>query len=150
MSFHRMRPPLNRQDRADSCWAAALDSFSRVTHGMTRLHERDLIARYGTGTTGGLNAANLERLRAELAQQNVRIALITNPSMPYDIEDRLRLSHVVCAGQQNTTQWHAWLIYGIDSTFVMYMEPRNGTYGRVNWASSGFVSNGGYYMFWRP
>lgn len=148
MGFYRARPPLNRQNLDDSCWAAALDSFSRATAGVPTLRERDLISKFGTGSTGGLNLANLERLRLALAVHGVRVELIYTLTMPYDLDDRLRRSLVVLARQIGPTSWHAWLVYGIDN-WVMYMEPRTGSYEKKNW-SRGFASPGGYYLFWRP
>lgn len=150
MSFYRARPPLNRQNLTDSCWAAALDSFSRITPGVPTLRERDLITSYGVGTTGGLNGANLTRLKTELeTRHHMKVDLIGTLSMPYDIEDRLKKSHVIIARQIGPTAWHAWLAYGIDN-WVMYMEPRTGSYEKMNWTAGGFASVGGYYLFWKP
>lgn len=149
MAFYRARPPLNRQNLTDSCWAAALDSFSRTTAGVPTMREPDLVTSFGTGTTGGLNGANLQRLTTHLGRHGVTVDLIHTLSLPYDIEDRLRLSHVVLARQVGATAWHAWLVYGIDN-WVSYMEPRTGTYEKKYWAGGGFVSPAGYYLFWKP
>lgn len=149
MAFYRARPPANRQNLADSCWAAALDSFSRINSSVPTLRERDLIRDYGTGATGGLNSAGLERLRTALTPHGILIKLMDRLVMPYDIEDRLRQSHLILARHLGGAAWHAWLVYGID-TWIMYMEPRDGGYHTRQWSMPGFSSARGYYIFWRP
>src|SRR5262245_10198463 len=107
MSCYRARPPLNRQNPTDSCLAAALDSFSRITPVVPTLRELDLVTTYGVGATGGLNAANLARLKGDLeSRHHMKVDLIGTLSMPYDIEDRLKRSHVIIARQIGPTAWH--------------------------------------------
>jgi hypothetical protein len=125
MSFHRARPPRNRQNLDDSCWAAALDSFSRIT------------------------AAQLGLLTTALSAHGVNVDLLPILSMPYDIEDRLRRSHVILGRHLGGSDWHAWLIYSVDN-WLSYMDPRDGAYHSIHWASSGFVSPRGWYLFWKP
>lgn len=149
MAMHRMRPPKNRQNLADSCWAAAFDSFSRVTAGVPRLRERDLIPTYGVGPTGGLNATNLATLSTMLAGHGVRQDLLPILTMPYDIEDRLRSSHVVLGRHLGGSSWHAWLIYSVDN-YLSYMDPRDGDYHSIHWATWGFTSPHGWYLWHKP
>lgn len=148
MAKYRSRPPSNKQNLTYSCWAAALDSFSRVTAGVPTLKEKDLIAAYGTGTNGALGAPGLARLKTALAAYGVRVDLLASLGLPYDIEDRLQKSHVVLARQVAGDDWHAWMVYGIDN-FVLYMDPRDGVYHSVNWAT-GLTSVRGWYLFWKP
>jgi hypothetical protein len=149
MSFYRARPPANQQNLTDSCWAAALDSFTRITAGVPTMRERDLITTYGTGPTGALDAAHLESLRTALRAHGVQIDLLPYLNMPYDLEDRLRKSHVVLARQVSGNDWHAWVVYGVDN-YVMYMDPRDGAFHTLNWSAGGFVSGRGWYLFWKP
>jgi len=148
MAKYRSRPPANKQNLTYSCWAAALDSFSRVTVGVPTLKEKDLIAAYGEGPNGALGASGLGRLKSALAAYGVRVDLLRSLDMPYDIEDRLQKSHVVLARQVAGDDWHAWLVYGVDN-FLIYMEPRDGRYHSMNWGT-GLTSAKGWYLFWKP
>lgn len=149
MSYYRMRPPRNRQNLDNSCWAAAIASFSRVTAGVPVQRERELIDRFGVGSTGGLNGTQLGALRLYLALFGVRIDLEAMLVMPYGVEDKLHDSHVVLARQLSGSAWHAWLVYGIDNS-VLYMDPRDGGYHAMNWSGGSFSSSRGYYLFWKP
>ena len=150
MAFYRSHPPANRQNKPHTCWAAALDSFSRVTTVVPTLREKDLIATYGD-STGALNNANLKRLGTKLADYGVRIDLVPVLSpMPDVLEERLRRSHVVLVFKlDKSIFWHAWVVYGVDN-FIMYMDTNDGGYHKLNWTDGKFSSDGGVYLFWRP
>ncbi len=150
MAQYRMRPRKKKQALADSCWAATLDEFTRITAGVGHMSESGLVGTWGTGATGGLNAANLAGLHSStLALNAIELEFEASPVMPYAVEDRLETSHVILIRHISGTAWHAWLVYGIDN-WVLYMDPRDGEYHRMYWASSHFTSGPGYYFIWRP
>lgn len=147
--YYRAKPPLNRQNHPNSCWAAAIDSFSRINTGIPTYRERDLYETYGDSANGyGLNAAGLNQVRARMATHGCRLDLTGFISLPYDVEDKLRQSHVVimwCVGGSN---WHANLVYGIDNATISAMETRDGSYQTRPWAH--YMSAQGQYFLWRP
>ncbi len=146
---YRARPPINRQNHPNSCWAAAIDSFSRINSGVPTLSERSLYAAYGDPARGyGLNAGGLARLTSMLSSHGVRVDLTASLVLPYDIEDKLQASHVVIMWNVGGSDWHANLVYGIDGSTVSAMETRDGSYRSRPW--SHYVSGPGYYLVWRP
>lgn len=146
---YRARPPLNRQNHDNSCWAAAIDSFSRATSGVPTYRERDLYTTYGDASNHyGLNAAGLGRVRTEMARHGCRLDLVEYLSLPYDIEDRLQKSHVIIMWCVGGTDWHANLVYGIDNSTISAMETRDGSYRTRSW--SHYMSTRGQYLLWRP
>jgi hypothetical protein len=147
--YYRAKPPLNRQNHPNSCWAAAIDSFSRINSHIPTYRERDLYTTYGDSARGyGLDATGLSRVKTEMARHGCRLDLIGYLSLPYDIEDRLKKSHVVVMWNVGGSDWHANLVYGIDNSTVSAMETRDGTYRTRSW--SHYTSAQGQYLLWRP
>ena len=149
MSFYRMRPPLNKQDDDNTCWAAVLDSFSRVTGNVPNLNESDLVSRFGDGSQkGGLTPWRLFALTIYLRVYGLQVDLI-DPYLPfkYEVEDRLRKSHVILMYNIKDADWHAWLVYGVDN-WLCFMDPRTGEYSKMRLEL--FASTPGYYAIWRP
>lgn len=148
MAYYRMRPPLIKQRLANSCWAAVLDSFSRVTKDVPRLRESELVSDFGLASNaGGLNATGVTNLTTRLATDGVSLQLIGTLSLPYDIEDRLRKSHVIAMYNVSGNDWHAWLVYGIDR-YLIFLDPADGKLHSRPWVSH-FVSGRGYYLIWK-
>jgi hypothetical protein len=147
---YRARPPLNRQDHPNSCWAAAISSFSRINSGIPTYAERDLYTTYGVASQGyGLNASGLDRVKNKMATHGCRLDLVSGLiCLPYDIEDKLVKSHVVIMWCVGGTDWHANLVYGIDNATISAMETRDGSYRTRPW--SHYMSAPGQYLLWRP
>jgi hypothetical protein len=146
---YRAKPPLNRQNHPNSCWAAAIDSFSRINSRIPTYRESDLYDEYGDAANGyGLNGANLTRLETEMARHGCRLDLVGTVCLPYDVEDKLVKSHVVIMWCVGGTDWHANLVYGIDNSSISAMETRDGTYRSRPW--SHYMSARGQYFLWRP
>lgn len=151
MGYYKGRPPLNKQNKDCSCWAACIDSFSRATPGVPTYTESSLIQSYGTGADGGLNLSNLLRLKTELARHKVKYedAIPQSDLTPYWIEERLKSSHLMLMYQTKvkSNDWHAILVYGIDN-WLIYMDPRKGTYEKTQIYN--MISLAGFYGFWKP
>lgn len=150
MGYYKGRPPLNKQNKTCSCWAACIDSFSRATAGVPTYTETSLIQTYGTGADGGLNVSNLVKVQTELAKHRVKHDLVSQSDLtPYWIEEKLKMSHLMLMYQTqvNSTDWHAILVYGIDN-WLIYMDPRKGTYEKTQIYN--MISLDGFYGFWRP
>jgi hypothetical protein len=146
---YRARPPLNRQNHDTSCWAAAIDSFSRITTRVPTHRERDLHTRYGFASSDyGLNAEGLEQVKTDMARFGCRLDLVEYLSLPYDIEDRLLKSRVVIMWCVGGSVWHANLAYGIDNSTVSAMETRDGSDRTRPWGHD--TSARDQYLLWRP
>ncbi len=146
---YRAKPPLNKQNHPNSCWAAAIDSFSRINSGIPTYHEKDLYLAYGVASSGyGLNSANLARLKTKMATHGCRLDLAGTICLPYDIEDKLLKSHVVIMWCVGGSDWHANLVYGIDNATISAMETRDGSYRTRPWDH--YMSAKGQYFLWRP
>lgn len=147
---YRARPPLEKQNHPNSCWAAAISSFSRISSGIPNYSERDLYTTYGDASKGyGLNAAGLERVRSRMASHGCRLDLVSGAiCLPYDVEDKLVKSHVVIMWCVGGSDWHANLVYGIDNSTISAMETRDGSYRTRPW--SHYMSAPGQYLLWRP
>lgn len=52
--INRRPPPRVRQTRIDSCWAATLESWSRIDSRLPSTSEAEMIETYGEGPTGGI------------------------------------------------------------------------------------------------
>lgn len=147
---YRAKPPLNKQNYNNSCWAAAIDSFSRVNSHVPTLREKTLAHRWGDPANG--YAVDGPRLGvmfdAELKPHGCSLVVEPILTLPYDIEDKVIQSHVVIVWQVSRTKWHAGLIYGIDNSTVSYMETNTGKNTTVRWSS--FFNPTGYVMIWRP
>lgn len=150
MGYYKGRPPLNKQNLTNSCWAACIDSFSRATAGVPTYTESALIQSYGVGTNGGLNLSNLNKVQTELAKHRVKHDLISQSNFtPHLIEEKLKMSYLMLMYQTqiNSTDWHAILVYGIDN-WLIYMDPRKGTYEKTQIYN--MISLAGFYAFWKP
>lgn len=149
MAYYRLRPPKNQQDSIWTCWAAAIDSFSRVTPVVPSLKEKDLVASFGSPPYGALTPSKFSALQTKLAIWDVRCDLIH----PHDftdtvVEERLRESHIVLLRSLGSSDlWHAWVIYGIDN-WLIYMDVEDGEYHKALWFT--VSSAKGYYLLWRP
>lgn len=72
MSISRRIPPIVAQTLIDSCWAAALESFSRVAPHIPDHSQTALISSWGEGATGGGNAISMTKklLSNKIAARN--------------------------------------------------------------------------------
>ena len=92
----RIRPPMVQQNLINSCWAAVLESWSRVDArvGGGALRQQELITRWGEGPTGGITpATKIPVIAAALGLQmpQARFRYVTA-----FLESTLRTSHVFC------------------------------------------------------
>jgi hypothetical protein len=147
---YRARPPLNKQNYKNSCWAAAIDSFSRVNSHVPTLREKTLAHRWGDPADGySVDGPQLGRMfESELRPHGCSLVVEASLVLPYTFEDKLENSHVVLVWQVPSSDWHAGLIYGIDNSTVSYMETRVGKNVTESW--SHFFNPTGYVMIWRP
>lgn len=124
MSISRIRPPIVRQTHVDSCWAAALESWSRADPRIPRQHQEALVTRWGEGATGGITPAiKIPRIAATFGFQ-------FGAFQPTDIvgylEDHLPHSHIFLAYTRGRYT-HAVIVYRFsDRNNLSYMDPDGG------------------------
>ncbi len=131
MTISRRVPPLVAQTSEDSCWAAALESWSRVDPRIPDRHEKDLVRLWGEGPRGGITAAT------KLPVIAAAMGLTWGCYQPYDLvsflEQHLPTSHVFCAYCRGGGFSHAVVIYRLsDRGNISFMDPDG---GRDRWRS---------------
>lgn len=147
MINNRQTPPVVRQSRVDSCWAAVLESWSRLEPRFPNQTEAALIERWGEGPTGGITPVT----KIPAIAQAFHLTAVQRPVdamelVPY-IERHLPNSHLFCAYSVGTMM-HAVLIYQFnDAGDISYMDPRRGSLCRQR--SDWFMSRGPYVLMRR-
>lgn len=129
--INRQPPARVRQTLIDSCWAATLESWSRVDSRISDVTEAEMIAAYGEGETGGITPVTKIPLIA--ARFGLRYGGFTGPQLRQYLLDHLPHSHVFCAYKRGTYS-HSVLIYRLSGqhlTHVSHMDP-DGGYHRWN------------------
>lgn len=136
----RQPPPRIRQRLPDSCWAAVLESWSRVDARFRPLSEDPLVHDYGEGPTGGITPTTKIPVLCEKFGLEHRVFL--GQELRQYLQTHLPHSHVFCAYRRDGFA-HAVLIYrlsGQSLTHVSYMDP-DGGYHRWH-TTDWFASNG--------
>jgi hypothetical protein len=148
MSVTRRVPPIVAQTLEDSCWAAALESWSRVDPRMPDRYQAALIDMWGEGDTGGITPViKIPIISSALGLTYGGSAYAPSALVPY-LTEHLPTSHVFCAYTIGDYT-HAVIIYRLsDRGNISYMDP-NGGYDRwqpVTW----FQAHGPYVLMRRP
>lgn len=145
MSFSRRRPPLVRQTHADSCWAAVLESWSRVSGRFPDQRQSALIARWGEGPTAGITPLN--KIPQIAAAFGLGWGGYPGTDLVGYLEQHLPDSHVFCAYSRGSYT-HAVLVYRFsDAGNVSYMDPDG---GRDRWRPSDwFMQRGPYVLMYK-
>ncbi len=133
MGYYRRLPPVVRQHRAWSCWAAALDSWTSVTRGRTRQNQDDLISAYATGDDGSLDpTTGFPPIASDLGL-DYRVVRGSSLTSSY-VEEHLRnYGHLVIAYNRPDGSSHAVVIYGVgrptgQDLMISMMDPNGGHY----------------------
>jgi hypothetical protein len=124
MNITRRMPPIVAQSLADSCWAAALESWSRVDPQINDVRQDALISTWGEGATGGITPA----LKIPRIAQAYHLGWGGFAPTAFEgyLRDHLRGSHVFCAYNRGPFL-HAVLVYRLsDRGNVSYMDPDGG------------------------
>lgn len=136
MSIDRAAPPRVAQTLSDSCWAAVLESWSRVDPRITpQQSQTNLIATYGEGSTGGITPATKVPVIAQAL--NLRWGGFAGADLGGYINNHLAQSHLFCAytvGQYT----HSVLLYRLNNGTVSFMDPDGGRWRRraVSWLAA--------------
>lgn len=141
-------PPLVRQTRQDSCWAAVLESWSRADRRMPQgLQQQQLIDQWGEGPTGGINPeVKIPRIAAAYGLQVPRESFRFVLSY---LERHLDSSYVFCASSvPGSIYMHSVLVYGIRGSNILTMDPDR---GRLHpWNIGEFENLGAHVVMHRP
>ena len=123
MTIERSLPPVVGQTLDDSCWAAVLESWSRIDDRFGQhLSQSRLISTYGEGPTGGITPASKIPLIA--MNYNLVWEMSAFRRLPSYFARYLPTSHIFCAYQTQRQFMHSVLIYRVsDINFARFMEP---------------------------
>ena len=144
MSITRHFPPIVRQTLQDSCWAAALESWSRVDPQITDVRQPALISRWGEGATGGITPA--VKIPVIAAAYGLAWGGFPSSQLEGYLRSRLPGSHVFCAYTRGRFT-HAVLIYRLSGGGnVSYMDPDG---GHDRWRSLDWFRQRGPYVLMR-
>ena len=144
----RRTPPMVRQTLVNSCWAAVLESWSRVNAHVAggALRQQDLITRWQEDPTGGITpATKIPMIAAELRLQMPRahFRYIT----PF-LESTLQTSHVFCAYFDSQSGFmHTVLVYRVENGRITAMDPNVGPVR--SWAMAAFEAYGSYNVMYK-
>ncbi|SRR6478672_3843692 len=130
--FNRKPPPRVRQSEQDSCWAATLESWSRVDSRITAVTEAQMIREYGEGPTGAITPTTKIPVLAK--QFGLKANAYNGEDLEDYLEEHLKFSHIFCAYKRDTETakfHHAVLIYRLSGQrerkiHVSYMDPDGG------------------------
>jgi hypothetical protein len=129
MAIHRLRPPNVYQFFENSCWAAVLESWSRVDARLGQQDQADLIARWGEGDTAMITP---ERKIPIIAQTLVLMYDPLRSGRQLDSYFRRYLpnSHIFFAYTVSSGFIHSVLVYGLDGDDLYVMDPGPGWHRR--------------------
>ena len=146
MTISRRIPPLVAQTLIDSCWAAALESWSRVDPRIPDRRQEDLIQLWGEGPTGRITPAT--KIPVIAAAMGLAWGGFRAEDLVSYLQQHLRSSHVFCAYTRGDYT-HAVVIYRIsDRGNISYMDPDG---GRDRWHPvSWFTEHGPYALMRKP
>ena len=124
MTITRRLPPMVAQTHADSCWAAVLESWSRVDPGMQPTRQAMLVRLLGEGPDGGITPSTKVPVIADtlgLAWGGFGAA-----GMERHVRRHLPDGHLFCAYSRGRLL-HAVLIYRLsDRGNLSFMDPDGG------------------------
>ena len=140
MSITRRMPPIVAQTLEDSCWAAVLESWSRVDPQIPDLRQDALVRRWGEGPTGGITP--VRKIPAIAETYGLAWGGFPSSALEGYLRQHLPRSHVFCAYTRGTFT-HAVLIYLLSGRRnISYMDPDDGHY---RWRPlSWFLQRGDY------
>ena len=130
-------PPDIRQRSLDTCWAAVLDAFCRVSPGRPQLNQDELLRDFGKLANSPLDRKiPLDGIRKLFSDHRfgIEIEEVSNnyfASTPAFLFQKLKTGQVIIGyWEPATTGWHLSLIYGMDETVVLYLnsDKENGGY----------------------
>lgn len=124
--INRLQPPRIRQALTDSCWAAVIESWSKMASAIPSQQESRLVSRWGEGATGGITPST------KVPQIANALGLawggFPGPALGGYLARELGSSHIFCA-YPNGIFAHAVLIYRLsDRGNVSFMDPATGQY----------------------
>ena len=124
MNITRRLPPMVAQTLEDSCWAAALESWSRVDPKIRDVRQQDLIDQYGETDNGGITPVTQIPLIAQ--DLDLMYGGFEADSLEGYVRQHLPSGHLFCAYTRGTFT-HAVVIYRLsDRRNVSYMDPDGG------------------------
>ena len=136
----RQPPPRISQTLTDSCWAAVLESWSKVDSRIAAQTQATMIQTFGEGATGGITPTT--KIPALCSAFGLQYRVFVGSELQHYLQQHLAHSYVFCAYRRETFA-HAVLIYrlsGRSLTHVSYMDP-DGGYHR--WHSTEWFSANG-------
>jgi len=125
----RMRPPIRFQGSQNTCWAAALSSWSMVTKGVKKFKTKEDAIAYFKNIPGALSAQDSLTIpvggNALKQQLGLQSQLLKGPDLTVaKIGPMLKQSHLlVFFKNQAMGMSHAVVVYGIDHNNICYMDP---------------------------
>lgn len=123
-------PPDIRQRSSDTCWAAVLEAFCRVSPGRPQLSQDELLREYAKLSNSPLDRKiPLDGIRRLFAEHRFGIE-IEDVSHTYLEQTPTFLLHKLQTGpviigywEPETNGWHLSLVYGIENNIVSYLNP---------------------------
>lgn len=122
----RRPPPRIAQTLTDSCWAAVLESWSRIDSRIAAQTQAALIEAYGEGESGGITPTT--KIPALCSAFGLEYRVFVGRELQHYLQEHLPHSHVFCAYKRESFA-HAVLIYrlsGPSQNHVSYMDPDGG------------------------
>lgn len=124
------QPPLVRQSRRDTCWAAVLESFCSVAPLRPKLKQFEIIEEFAHLCNSHLDQ-KIERDRLKLLLAERRFGLAVEEVSPEYFEttpeflfQKLKSGYVILGYWEKATNgWHIVLVYGLDGTNVLFIDP---------------------------
>jgi hypothetical protein len=123
-------PPDIRQRSSDTCWAAVLEAFCRVTPGRPRLDQDELLRQFGKLSNSPLDRKiPLDGIRRLFSDHRfgIEIEEVSHTyfaKTPAFLFQKLQTGPVIIGYWEPATNgWHLSLIYGMDKTSVFYLNP---------------------------
>ncbi|MGH7023613.1 MAG: hypothetical protein ACREEB_08495 [Caulobacteraceae bacterium] len=151
MFVHRHPPPIVAQTLVDSCWAAALDSWSQADPRIPHQPQAALISRWGEGADGGITPAR--KIPIIAGALGLAWGGFDRDGLGPYVYTHIQESCLFCAYTRGSYT-HAVIFYGLNDTVrhqgarVSFMDPDGGhlrTHS-LDW----FGSRGPYVLMRRP
>lgn len=112
-SYYRRLPPLVAQTMSDSCWAASLESWTRVMSGRAPQRQQDLIDAYANADNGGLDPTTGIPPLADDIGLSYEVVVGSDVTDEY-LADKLRSSgHLILVYNTGGGFSHAVVVYGV-------------------------------------
>ncbi|MEO5628522.1 MAG: hypothetical protein ABIQ62_01990 [Thermomonas sp.] len=144
MTITRAMPPIIRQSRIDTCWAAILESWSRIDGRLPHLRQEALIDQWGEGSTGGITPRI--KIPAISREYGLQFGGFAGGELVARLEQFLSQSHMFCAYTRGSYT-HAVLIYRMsDRGNISYIDPDG---GHDRWQTVDWFNHRGPYILMR-